>query len=151
MTQQALFALTEAQPDQTTSQTIPAWLAEQLEHPNTRDPRRTHWARCRHCNAIILTGDDADIGATTATADPTPLDPTAEATAILAGRDIYLAVPANTPTQTRTYKLHHITPTRHLRGAGFTLIPAHTCHQPIAPPTLTAPDPTTHPDDPLPF
>lgn len=103
----------------TTVKTLKEWLG--------RKSWRTATARrCHQCRAVIAQGLDADVCATTVQVDPTPLTPTGEAHALLAG------IPTYTVDRTRTRSV------RLTRRAGrwkpgappvHDVWPEHRCHQ----------------------
>lgn len=124
---------------------IPRWLQNHLEATGRWDAdgiSRAVTARlCRTCGARVLTGLDDDTCAAPATADPTPLDPTGEALAVLSGRTTY--------DLTRRGNRYELDPRR---PGAITLhppqtrpsdvLPEHRCHAPSLPsaPSAYAPE-----------
>lgn len=106
MTQAALFDdLPEpGTPHPTEPGDLPNWIAEQLRANKTNATARTaRFRHCPKCEAIILTGLDADLLAWTVNADPTPLTEQQETAAIIVGRRTFLATKT-----TDGYRLDHL-------------------------------------------
>lgn len=106
---------------------------------------------CR-CGALVLVGPDADRGAGIATVDLTPLDPTGEALAVLAGRATYAATrPGNSVILTRRSKYQSLP----ALSIPCDIYPAHQCGNAIqdhlAPTRLVRPTTRKNADEPAPF
>lgn len=123
---------------------LPTWIADQLNGrtPNTGH-RTARFHACHRCTAIVITGLDDHVMATTVTADPTPLDTPAIRACQLINRRLYTAW-----RRTTGYELTPYTPTAHQPT-----IPAHHCGARF--PTFlehAIPLPTDHPsEEPPPF
>lgn len=111
--------------------TIPRWLQTHLEACGRWDAdgirRAVSAAVCPTCKTRVLTGLDDDRCAGPATADPTPLDATGEALALLAGRSTY-----DLTRRGDRYELDLRDPIRIRHrpagSPGADVVPAHRCH-----------------------
>ena len=125
---------------------LPDWIATQLhaDHGPSAAGRAAKFHYCRRCSAIVLSGLDDDWMASMATADPTPIDRTAETGCIIIGRKTYAAWRTATG-----YDLTHRDP--HYLDTPRTahLLPAHRCGARfpgfITPPAVDQLDPNRPP------
>ena len=93
--------------------------------------RKAHGAVCK-CGAAILVGDDNDTAGLEAKVDPRRLTRTGELLAVIAGRSVYEIDHGNRLYRRDRWMLRST--------ATATVLPSHTCHQPI-PAHWTAPMP----------
>lgn len=135
--------------------TIPRWLQTHLENTGRWDTDGIHRAvttrLCKVCKTRVLTGLDDDACAAPATVDPTPLDTTGEALALLAGRATY-----DLTRRGDRYELDHRSPLTirtHPPGSRPSdVLTDHRCHAPSLPAAPSAHQPRPAPagctDDP---
>lgn len=73
---------------------LPDWLRRRLVQAGVMDDetgatRKARAEFCGGCGAVVMVGIDGDLAGSVATCDPTPLSPTGEALALLAGRGTF--------------------------------------------------------------
>ncbi len=104
------------------------------QDPGSGNTDRARPGRCPACGASVLVGLDDTVAAFRAVADPTPLDRAGEVAALLADRDTYrLTDPPRVSLRRRDRW--------QITGAPAdtcVVVPAHSCHAPLAPTPATA-------------
>lgn len=121
---------------------LPAWITTQLNDNSIGTGSSiARYHRCHKCTAIVITGLDAHILATTATVDPTPLTPATETAMTLLERETYHAQP--TPDGYRlTWRFPAHQPDQPVTGH---ILPAHQCGRRL-PGFITPPTKPGQPD-----